>query len=132
MTPDTTFVAPVTQVLTNPAFIQLLAGAIIAGLTFIFGLLKIPKSIATKLVQYGAIIVIAIIDTENKAKTAEARNTKLYDSAEKLGMASEFVAKAIETSPNRNIFGKITKTLGGVANVVNIAFPIIKPFLKKG
>ena len=48
-----------------------------------------------------------------------------------LQFASQLVTATVEKSPDRNICGKITKVLGGVASVVNVAFPIVKPFLKK-
>lgn len=132
MIPDTTFVQPITDIVTNPATVQILVGLLIAGLTFIFGLLKIPKGIAASIVQYAAIIVIAILEAQLKAKASESRGTALYTGEEKMVMATEIAYQAIQNNPKRDIFGKITKTLGGIDSVVNIAYPIVKPFLKKG
>jgi len=58
---DTTFVTPITNLVTDPVVINWIVTIIIAGLTFIFGLLKIPKNIAAKLVEYGVLIAGAII-----------------------------------------------------------------------
>lgn len=132
MQPDTTFVAPITQVLTNPATLNIMIAAVAGILSYLFGLFRIPKMVAARIVQYGAIIVISIIETEHKAKEAEARGKAILDSTEKEVMASEFAYKAMQKSPNRDFFGKVTKVLGGVGSVINVAFPIVKPFLKKG
>ena len=132
MNPDTTFVAPVTQLVTNPALVNMLIGAIVAILTYIIGVIKLPKGIAAKIVQYAVIVVIAIMETEKKANIAEAREKgNIPTSSEKLILATQFVENEVFKSPNRSVFDKITKVLGGVGSVVNIAFPIIKPFLKK-
>lgn len=132
MQPDTTFVTPVMQVITNPAVINVIVGGIVGILAYVFGMFKIPKSIAARLVQYGAIIVISIMETEQKAKQQEARGNAMLDSMEKEVMATEYAVKAMAKSPNRDFFGKVTKILGGVGSVINVAFPIVKPFLKKG
>ena len=132
MQPDTTFVAPLTQIITNPAVINVIVGGFAAILAYVFGLFRVPKSIAARLVQYGAIIVISIMETENNAKTQEARGKAMLDSIEKEVMASEIANRAMLKSPNRDFFGKVTKVLGGVGSVINVAFPIVKPFLKKG
>jgi len=132
MQPDTTFVAPITQLVTNPAFVQFIIGAIIAAITYAIGVLKIPKGIAAKIIQYAVIVVIAIIDTERKANASAASDKGIIPtSIDKLNMATTQAEATIFRSPNKSVFDKITKVLGGVGNVVNIAFPIIKPFLKK-
>jgi len=78
------------------------------------------------------IVVIAIMETEKKANIAEAREKgNIPTSSEKLILATQFVENEVFKSPNRSVFDKIGKVLGGVGSVVNIAFPIIKPFLKK-
>jgi uncharacterized membrane protein YiaA len=131
MQPDTTFVEPITQLVTNPVFTQAIIALIIGAITYVVGLLKLPKNVVAKIVQYGAIIVISIIETHNKANIDEARGTQIMTNEEKLQFASQLVTATVEKSPDRNIFSKITKVLGGVASVVNVAFPIVKPFLKK-
>jgi len=132
MNPDTTFVAPVTQLVTNPALVNMLIGAIVAIITYLIGVVKLPKGIAAKIVQYAVIVVIAIMETEKKANIAEAREKgNIPTSSEKLILATQFVENEVFKSPNRSVFDKIGKVLGGVGSVVNIAFPIIKPFLKK-
>ena len=132
MQPDTTFVAQATELVTNPAFTNMLIGAIVAILTYIIGVIKLPKGIAAKIVQYAVIVVIAIMETEKKANIAEAREKgNIPTSSEKLILATQFVENEVFKSPNRSVFDKIGKVLGVVGSVVNIAFPIIKPFLKK-
>ena len=132
MNPDTTFVTQATELVTNPAFTNMLIGAIVAIITYLIGVIKLPKGIAAKVVQYAVIVVIAIIDTERKANASiESDKGKIPTSTEKLIMATQFVEEKIIASPNKSVFDKITKVLGGVGSVVNIAFPIIKPFLKK-
>jgi len=132
MNPDTTFVTQATELVTNPAFTNMLIGAIVAIITYLIGVVKLPKGIAAKIVQYAVIVVIAIMETEKKANIAEAREKgNIPTSSEKLIMATQFAETAIYKSPNKSVFDKITKVLGGVGSVVNIAFPIIKPFLKK-
>ena len=132
MQPDTTFVTQATELVTNPAFTNMLIGAIVAIITYLIGVIKLPKGIAAKIVQYAVIVVIAIMETEKKANIAEAREKgNIPTSSEKLILATQFVENEVFKSPNRSVFDKIGKVLGGVGSVVNIAFPIIKPFLKK-
>ena len=132
MNPDTTFVTQATELVTNPAFTNMLIGAIVAIITYLIGVVKLPKGIAAKIVQYAVIVVIAIMETEKKANIAEAREKgNIPTSSEKLILATQFVENEVFKSPNRSVFDKIGKVLGGVGSVVNIAFPIIKPFLKK-
>ena len=132
MNPDTTFVTQATELVTNPAFTNMLIGAIVAIITYLIGVVKLPKGIAAKVVQYAVIVVIAIMETEKKANIAEAREKgNIPTSSEKLILATQFVENEVFKSPNRSVFDKIGKVLGGVGSVVNIAFPIIKPFLKK-
>lgn len=132
MNPDTTFVTQATELVTNPAFTNMLIGAIVAIITYLIGVIKLPKGIAAKIVQYAVIVVIAIMETEKKANIAEEREKgNIPTSSEKLILATQFVENEVFKSPNRSVFDKIGKVLGGVGSVVNIAFPIIKPFLKK-
>lgn len=132
MQPDTTFVAPVTQVLSNPAVMNMLIAALAGIIAYIVGLIRIPKGLAAKIVQYAAIIVIAIFESQEKAKVQEARGTALLTGLERENIAIQIAETTIQKSPNRDIFGKITKTLGGIGSVVKVAYPIVKPFLKKG
>jgi len=132
MNADTTYVQIVLDTVSNPAVIQWIAGIIVSALTFIFGLTRIPKGIAAKIVRFGAIIVIAIIETEQRSNIQVARGYPAPPSDRKLDMATDMVMVAIEKAPEKSFFTKTMKTLGGVANVVNVAFPLVQPFLKKG
>lgn len=122
---DTTFVQPITDLVQNQAIQGYVITAIIAALTFIFGLLKIPRGIAAAIVHYGIIVIMALV----KSTRDEIRNPSL--SNEELAVnANEYLHAAIESSPQKKQFTKISKVLGGTAKVISFAYPIAKPLLK--
>ena len=126
---DTTFVTQITNLVTDPVVINWIVTIIIAGLTFVFGLLKIPKNIAAKIVEYGVLIAGAIIKAQGKVYNSEKHTTEAIQQA-KLLDAVTTLERDILDSPNKSFFGKVTKVLGGVVPVINFVVPIIKPFIK--
>ena len=126
---DTTFVTPITNLVTDPVVINWIVTIIIAGLTFVFGLLKIPKNIAAKIVEYGVLIAGAIIHAQGKVYNSEKHTTEAIQQA-KLLDAVTTLERDILDSPNKSFFGKVTNVLGGIVPVINFAVPIIKPFIK--
>lgn len=126
---DTTFVTPITNLVTDPVVINWIVTIIIAGLTFVFGLLKIPKNIAAKIVEYGVLIAGAIIKAQGKSYNPEKHTIEAIQ-ADKLQTAITVLERDIMDSPNKSFFSKVTKIMGGAASVINFVVPIIKPFIK--
>jgi len=123
---DTTFVQPITTLIQSPAIQGYLITAIIACLTFIFGLLKIPKGIAAGIVHYGIIVTMALV----KSTRDERREPSSYSNDELNSIAAKYLQDGIATSPKKSLFNKITDILGGSAKVISYAYPIAKPLLK--
>lgn len=122
---DTTFVEPITNLIQNPAMQSWIITGIIAALTFVFGLLKIPRGIAAGIVHYGIIVIMALVKS-----TRDEQHNPLMGNDELNSMAAKYLQHSVETAPKKSLFRKITKVLGGSANVIRYAYPIAKPLLK--
>jgi len=125
---DTTFVTPITNLVTDPVVINWIVTIIIAGLTFVFGLLKIPKNIAAKIVEYGVLIAGAIIKAQGKVYPPNMVIPAIQN--DKLQSAVTTLEQSMMVSKHKSFFQKLTSVLGGASSVINIAVPLIKPFMK--
>lgn len=126
---DTLYVAPITALVSNPAVVTLLVGLVASGLSYLFGLVRIPASTAKKLIEWIALIVIAIAETRERTELRPGKT--VYADAQKLDIAVKLAETAIKQSPHAGFFAKMTRTLGGITNVVSVVYPLVKPAIRR-
>jgi hypothetical protein len=132
MNPDSTaIVNAVSSVVSNPFVIQWIGGIIASIAFYLIGRAKIPMKIARTIIEYAAIIVIAIIEAEQKSNQAVARTGIEITNEAKLDMAIAKAESAMPVLKQPKLINRIVGVFGDVASVVNVAYPIVKPFLRK-
>lgn len=129
---DTTYVQPVTELVTSPSIMNWITRGIISLVviivSFLVGLFNTPKSTVIKILKFAALVFGAIIEAQNKQYPDSVLTATRQ--ADKLSNAVTTLEQGILSSEHKSFFEKATKWAGGAASVINIAVPLIKQFIK--
>ncbi len=139
MLPDTTFIEPVTDLVTNPSIIEWLTNIspvlgkiftaeaviglvvliIVSAIAYLVGKFKLSKPFTAQIIEVITIIITAIIDAKNIASKSKAG----YKDDAIVRMSINFANKEIENS-NADLT-KTVKKIGGLEKAITAAYPIV-------
>lgn len=139
MLPDTTFIEPVTDLVTNPSIIEWLTNIspvlgkiftaeaviglvvliIVSAIAYLVGKFKLSKPFTAQLIEVATVIITAIIDAKKIASASKAG----YKDDAIIRMSVQFANKELENS-NTDLT-RTVKKLGGLDKVIEKAYPIV-------